>query len=289
MSSSLRARQLEKVRTQLGGGAGHDRLFGAIGNNLPHLVEARVEDITPNPHQPRGVIDPEGIASLAASIERHGLLQPIVVRRRETGTPYEIVAGERRFRAFQSLGRETIPALMTTGDPEELALIENIQREDLHPLDEASAVGRLMQRHGYTQEAVGRIIGKPRTTVGEIVSINTLPEWLKTEARAHSVTRHILVQLARIDDEGELVAAWEAVKGGASVRALKTRRTMAKGKDESRQAADPIKRTMTAVRRSVRELAKLPIAQIVAQREHREDLLELRRVLDDILAKMEGK
>jgi hypothetical protein len=112
---------------------------------------------------------------------------------------------------------------------------------------------------------------------------------LKTEARAHSVTRHILVQLARIDDEGELVAAWEAVKGGASVRALKTRRAVAKGGNESRQPADPIKRTMTAVRRSVRELAKLPIAQIVAQREHREDLLELRRVLDDILAKMEGK
>jgi ParB family transcriptional regulator, chromosome partitioning protein len=248
-----------------------------------------MEDITPSPHQPRGVIDPESIALLAASIERHGLLQPIIIRRRETGTPYEIVAGERRFRAFQSLRRKTIPALMTTGDPEELALIENIQREDLHPLDEASAVGRLMQRHGYTQEAVGRIIEKPRTTVGEIVSINALPEWLKIEARAHPVTRHILVQLARIDDEGELTAAWQAVKGGASVRALKTRRAMVKGENESRQAADPIKRTMTAVRRSVQELAKLPIAQIAAQREHRESLLELRRTLNDILAKMKGK
>jgi ParB family chromosome partitioning protein len=284
MASSLRSRQLAKVKDQLGAGRGHDQLFGAIGNNLPHLVEVRLDDITPSPHQPRQRIEPEGLASLAASIERHGLLQPIVVRRSEGGSGYELVAGERRLRAFQSLGRVTIPALLSHGDPEELALIENIQREDLHPLDEASAIGRLMQRHGYTQEAVGRAIGKPRTTVGEILVLNALPAWLREEARGLVVTRHILVQLARIDDPAELKAAWAAVKGGASVRALKARR---KAADPAEKAATtPAARTLATMRRSAEALTRLPPAALAAEPEHRQTLIELRRMLDRILDEM---
>jgi ParB family chromosome partitioning protein len=279
MASSLRSRQLAKVKDQLGAGRGHDQLFGAIGNNLPHLVEVRLDDITPSPHQPRQRIEPEGLASLAASIERHGLLQPIVVRRGEGGSGYELVAGERRLRAFQSLGRVTIPALLSHGDPEELALIENIQREDLHPLDEASAIGRLMQRHGYTQEAVGRAIGKPRTTVGEILVLNALPAWLREEARGLVVTRHILVQLARIDDPAELKAAWAAVKGGASVRALKARR---KAEGSAEKALTPAARVLATMRRSAEALARLPSAAL-AEPEHHQALIELRRMLDRIL------
>ncbi len=286
MSSSLRARQLEKLKGQLGGGTGHDHLFGAIGSNLPHLVEVRLEDIEPNPHQPRQKFDPDGIASLATSIEHHGLLQPVVVRRHEEGKGYELVAGERRLRAFQSLGRATIPALITSGNPEELTLIENIQREDLHPLEEAAAVERLMQRHGYTQEAVGRVIGKPRATIGEIVSLNALPQWLKEEAREHLVTRHILVQLSRIADAREQKAAWQAVKNGASVRDLKARRRA--GAAGPRPTANLVERTLTAVRRSVNELEKLPIAQIATQPQYRDALLNVRKTLDRILADLDG-
>jgi ParB family chromosome partitioning protein len=284
MSSGSRARQLERLKGQLGGN-GHERLFGAIGSNLPHLVEVRLGDIEPSPHQPRQQFHPEGISSLAASIERHGLLQPIIVRRREAGEGYELIAGERRLRAFQRLGRATIPALLTDGNPEELALIENIQREDLHPLEEAAAIGGLMQRHGYTQEAVGRVIGKPRATVGEIVSLNTLPEWLKQEARVHAVTRNILVQLARIGDARELKAAWANAKDGASVRELKARRTASAAAPRT-AAVRPVERTLADVRRSIQELDGLSMEQIIAQPQHRAILLDLRRMLDQLITKL---
>jgi ParB family transcriptional regulator, chromosome partitioning protein len=284
MSLSLRARHLEKLKDQLGDGlTGHDQLFGGVGSNLPQLVELRVGDLVPNPYQPRQQFDPESIASLAASIERHGLLQPVVVRRPATPGSYELIAGERRLRAVQSLGWATIPALLCDGDAEELGLIENIQREDLHPLEEAAAIGRLMQRHGYTQEAVGRLIGKPRTTVGEIVTLNTLPGWLQDEARCRSVARHLLVQLARIDDADEQKAAWEAVKDGASVRAIKARRA----RSTAIRGAGPAERPLTAVRRAVAELEQLPADELRAL-QCRATLLELQCALDRLITKLDS-
>jgi len=287
MSSSSRARQLEKLRGQLGGATGHDQLFGGIGSNLPQLIELRVEDLRPNPHQPRRHFDLDSIASLAASIERHGLLQPIVVRRHEGGwgEGYELIAGERRLRAIRNLGRATIPALVCNGDAEELGLIENIQRQDLHPLEEAAAIGRLMQRHGYTQEAVGRVIGKPRTTIGEIIALNALPSWLQEEARVRPVARHLLVQLARIDDIDEQKAAWEAVKNGASVRAIKARRA-ASVTASTELVIGPAERALAAARRSMRDLSQLSVEHLTAA-EHRTTLLELRRVLDQIIASLD--
>ena len=288
MSSSSRAQQLERLKGQLGDVTGHDQLFGGFGNNLPQIVELSVEDLRPNPYQPRRHFDPDSIASLAASIEHHGLLQPIVVRRREDsgGKGYELIAGERRLRAARRLGWTTIPALLCNGDAEELGLIENIQREDLHPLEEAAAIGRLMQRHGYTQEAVGQVIGKPRTTIGEIVVLNTLPGWLQEEARVRPVARHLLVQLARIDDTSEQKAAWEAVKNGASVRALKARRTASLA--AVRSATEPAEHALAAACRLMRELDQLPLADLLAIAEHRTTLLELRRALDRILAKLDS-
>jgi ParB family transcriptional regulator, chromosome partitioning protein len=288
MSSSSRARQLERLKGQLGGATGHDQLFGGVGSNLPQLIELRVEELGPNPHQPRRHFDPDSIASLAASIERHGLLQPVVVRRREDGVGegYELVAGERRLRAVRSLGRGTIPALLCNGDAEELGLIENIQRQDLHPLEEAAAIGRLMQRHGYTQEAVGRVIGKPRTTVGEIMALNTLPDWLQEEAGSRPVARHLLVQLARIDDVHEQKAAWEAVKNGASVRAIKARRAASVAAAGS--AIGSAERALAAAHRSVWALGRLPVEDLMAAAEPRTTLLELRHALDEIIARLDG-
>jgi ParB family transcriptional regulator, chromosome partitioning protein len=284
VSSRSRTRQLERLKGQLGGVTGHDRLFGAVGTNLPHMVEVRLDEIRPSPHQPRRRFEPEGIAALAESLERHGLLQPVVVRRGEGGEGWELVAGERRLRAARHLGWATIPALMAGGDPEELALIENIQREDLHPLEEAVAVTRLMQRHGYTHEAVGRVLGKPRTTVGEIVSLTTLPEWLREEAHERPVARHLLVQLARIADPDEQRAAWEAVKNGASVRTLKARRA-ASG---PRPRAAPVNRILAAAASSVRELERLPVTELAANARHRAALLRLRGAVDQILAKLDA-
>ena len=227
--SSSRRKQVDLIAQQFAGaGVGASRMFGGAAA-LPKMVDAVVAELLPNPHQPRRTIDPVGISELASSIEQHGLIQPIVVRRRAEDDRYELVAGERRWRAFKHLGKATIPALLTTGDAEELALIENLQREDLHPLDEAVALERLKDRHGYTHETLAKSVGRSRTVVTETLQLNTLPESLREEARRYPVTRNALVQMVRIADPGQRAAAWEALKQGASMRQIRARRSESDG------------------------------------------------------------
>jgi ParB family chromosome partitioning protein len=144
-----------------------------------------------------------------------------------------------------------------------------------------------MQRHGYTQEAVGRVIGKPRTTVGEIIVLNTLPSWLVEEARSRPVARHLLVQLARIEEAEDQRAAWEAVKKGASVRAIKATRVQ---KGAAPEDADPgrAKQIVSATRQSLIDIGRLPIADL-RKAGNRAMLLKLRRMLDEILARIDDE
>jgi len=136
-----------------------------------------IERVQPNRSQPRKVFDTEAIDELAASIREHGIIQPIIVRRR--GDAYEIVAGERRWRAATRAGLHEIPALIKElSDSEALqaALIENIQRQDLDPLEEAEAFGRLMREHGLTQDEVATAVGKNRATVANSLRLLKLPD-----------------------------------------------------------------------------------------------------------------
>lgn len=137
-----------------------------------------VKEIRPNPFQPRRVFDQEALAELARSISQYGVLQPIVVRRSSDG--YDLVAGERRWRASQLAGLEVIPAVVrdyTDGEMTEIALIENLQREDLNPIEEAAAFQRLMEEFGLTQEEVARKIGRSRSMVANMVRLlNLQPE-----------------------------------------------------------------------------------------------------------------
>jgi ParB family chromosome partitioning protein len=260
---------------------GTSRIFGQGSVNLPRMIEASVAEIVPSPHQPRRRIDPAGLEDLAASIERHGLLQPIVVRRREEDDRYELVAGERRLRAFQKLGHKAIPALLTTGDAEELALIENLQREDLHPLDEAAALQRLKDSHAYTHEMLAKSVGRARSVVTEMLQLNALPEPLREEARGHPVSRNALVQLSRVTDPRQQAAMWEAIKKGASFRQIKERRS-----GLERLHPGPARKALTSAGSLVRQLEKLPRADLAAeaaQGEGRGVLLRLRSLIDDLL------
>src|SRR4051794_27785415 len=155
MKSSLMdaKKKTEIVRAQFGR---RDPLFGP-GGKLPKLVELRLETIRLNPDQPRKTFDETTLAELASSIEQHGLLQPVTVKRVAGEDEYLLVAGERRYRAVQKLGRETIIAIITDGNADELAVIENLQREDLRPLEQAEALARLLDAHGYTQEQLARV------------------------------------------------------------------------------------------------------------------------------------
>jgi ParB family chromosome partitioning protein len=194
-------------------------------------VEVSLDALRPNPEQPRKSFDEDGLRELADSIERHGLIQPIVVL--ATGEDgYTIVAGERRFRAMRRLGRETVSALvLADGRTDELALIENVQREDLHPLDEAEAMQGLMDRYGYTQQKLGTVLGKARPTVTNALKLNELPDVVKQECRSvREASKSILLEIARRDDEAERLELWNRLKkGDLTVRTARQKKRWKRG------------------------------------------------------------
>lgn len=141
------------------------------------LQELPVRRISPNPHQPRSAMDDQQLAELAASIEEHGVIQPLIVT--AGGDDYVLIAGERRWRAAQLAGLQTVPVVLMEATPQamlELALIENVQRADLNALEEAAAYRQLMDDFGLTQEEVAARVGKGRSTIANLVRILTLPE-----------------------------------------------------------------------------------------------------------------
>lgn len=150
----------------------------SVRNDEKGMVgEVLLAQVHPNPNQPRTNFKPEEIEELANSIKRHGLLQPILVRK--TGDGYEIIAGERRWQACRSLGMETIPVRFWLADDTEAfeaALVENIQRSDLNPIEEAYGYKRLMERKGMTQSEVAQTVSKGRSTIANALRLLDLPE-----------------------------------------------------------------------------------------------------------------
>ena len=207
------------------GEGGRDALFGT-SENLPHVIEVDMGRLRPNPEQPRKSFGEGGLDELAASIAKHGLLQPITVMHDpEVERGFVVVAGERRYRAHQRLGRETIPAILTTGNPDELALIENIQREDLNPIEEAEALQRMIARYGYTQEELAKVIGKNHTTVSHTLKLNDLPEALKVEVATSQVPKSVLIEVSKLDTPEAQLELWGAVKrGNLTVREVRARK-----------------------------------------------------------------
>jgi ParB family chromosome partitioning protein len=171
----------------------------ALGRGLDALIpaaevkagatEISVARVLPNPHQPRQAISEESLADLAASIREHGVIQPLVVT--QVGDDYQLIAGERRWRAAQLAGLTTVPAIIkeiTSQQMLELALVENIQRADLNPLEEASAYRQLMDEFGLTQEEVAERVGKSRTAVANTVRLLRLPEDVKEALAADRIS-----------------------------------------------------------------------------------------------------
>ena len=203
------------------------RDFFGVSADIPRITEIALAEIKANPDQPRKIFDEKALRELADSIAEKGLLQPIVVRKLSE-TEYMVVAGERRFRAYGLLGKETIPAIISEGNVDELALIENMQREDLTPLELADALARLIETYSYTHEIAAKMIGKARNTVTELLSLNRIPKAIRDECRtsdiAQKVTRSVLVELARMDEDEQL-EAWERIKTGTTVKAARVIKT----------------------------------------------------------------
>jgi ParB family transcriptional regulator, chromosome partitioning protein len=191
------------------------------------LVELPIKDIRPNPFQPRKTVDPGALEELVSSIKQAGLLQPIVVRRANGGSTYELIAGERRLRACQQLGWERIPAVQREADDRTLltlALIENLQRDDLSPVDEARGYERLIAEFKLAQQDVADAVGRDRSTVANALRLLKLPELvLQMLHEAQLSVGHARALLALEDPRIVTNLAREAVAQGLSVREVEDR------------------------------------------------------------------
>ena len=218
------------------------------------VLDLPMEFLRVNPHQPRQHMNEAGIKELANSIKKHGLLQPITVtkdKRNKDG--YMVVAGERRFRAYQLIEKKLIPAVLTSGNPDEIALIENLQREDLTPLEEAEALARLKKKYKYSNVELGSVIGKSRPTVSEILKLNELPRKIKEESRLTDATKTLLLQVAKVTDKKEQLKLWSDIKrGGYSVRQAKLKKQA-----PELQKDTLTKRTLSTGKRFISELERM--------------------------------
>ncbi|HDZ76949.1 MAG TPA: ParB/RepB/Spo0J family partition protein [Candidatus Omnitrophica bacterium] len=187
------------------------------------ITNLRIEEIVPNPYQPRKEFDPQALQDLTASIKEKGLIQPVIVRKREAGG-YELIAGERRLRAAKLLQHKEIQVIIKEVNDEEsleLSLIENIQREELNPLEQARAYQELIDKFKFTQGKIAQAMGKARTTINNTLRILRLPEKIQGYISSNLLSFSHARALLEIEDASEqTVLADRIIASELSVRQL---------------------------------------------------------------------
>lgn len=211
------------------------------GREEDRVIYIHIHDIMPNVNQPRKTFDEEKIGELAESIKQHGIIQPIVLRKKEKG--YEIVAGERRWRAAMKAGLSEVPCLIKTLSDEQnmlIAIIENMQREDLNPVEEAEGLHQMIDTFGLTQEQVSKSVGKSRPYIANALRLLKLPEYIRTmmaDGQLSAAHGRTLIPLE--DEERRQALCQRIIEEGLSVR--ETERLVAdqgkKGKKRSAKRA----------------------------------------------------
>ena len=194
------------------------------GTKPDEVKELKVEEIRTNPYQPRKIFDEEKLKELAQSISLYGVIQPIIVKKSIKG--YEIIAGERRYRASVMAGKTTIPAIIRDFSDEEMmeiAILENLQRENLNVLEEAMAYDSLMRRLNLTQEEVAKRVNKSRSHITNILGILTLPEDVKKQIAENKITMGHARVLSKLDDTEKIkYLAKKVADESLSVRELES-------------------------------------------------------------------
>ena len=202
-------------------GSGLDSLFSDNTTEVQVKKTLRITEIEPNREQPRKNCSDEAITALAESIRDHGMLQPILVRPMEDGS-YRIVAGERRWRAARLLGLDEVPVNikeMTDTEAAQLALIENLQRENLNPVEEAMGFKELIEKYGMTQDAVAKTIGRSRSSVSNSMRILALPDRILNMVEDGELSLGHAKALLSFENEDLMIAtAVKAANGGLTVR-----------------------------------------------------------------------
>jgi ParB family chromosome partitioning protein len=235
---------------------GLGRGFEVLIGGAAELASVPVEQIHPNPRQPRKRFESDGVGGLADSIRAQGLIQPIIVRPRLEGG-YELIAGERRWRAAREAGIETIPTVVREADDREtllLGLVENVAREDLSPVDEARAYALLLDEFGLSLGEVAERVGKSKPTVSNRVRLLELPDDVLAMINRHELTEgHARAVLAVPDQDGRRRLARAIVREGMSVRAAERAARWAGARTRERRATqvDPVlaERVKTALLR----------------------------------------
>lgn len=177
------------------------------------LYELPLEMVQPDLEQPRKYFDEQALAELAASITSHGVLQPVLVRQNGADGTFFIVSGERRYQATKNAGLVTIPAMVTDGDPAEISIVENLLRENLTAIEEAEAIERLRGLHDYTLANLAAILGKPDSTLFDILSLNKLPAEVKGDCRNNpKALKSILALIARQKTPEKMTALYTKYK-----------------------------------------------------------------------------
>jgi ParB family transcriptional regulator, chromosome partitioning protein len=187
--------------------------------------------LRPDPEQPRQHFDNVSLDELTASVKEKGVLQPVLARKDPNNEGYILIAGERRWRAAAAAGLTEIPTLIRNEtDHLEVALIENLQRENLNAIEEAEALLRLKETREYTDEQLAKIIGKSRSSVTESLTLNRLPKAIKAECRTSDITsKSQLLEVIRVGSDEEMLTLWQTLKSGKvrTVRALRSHKTNA--------------------------------------------------------------
>lgn len=229
-------------------GRGLGELLGDALDDTGRVMDISIDEISPNPWQPRRDFDEESLNALASSIRENGLIQPVVVRKKKDGT-YELAAGERRWRAAKIAGLTVIPAISKEYDDRsmaEMALVENLQRKDLNPVDEGMAYRKLMDEYGLTQEGISQKVGKSRPYVANMVRLLDLPEEVKDFLSKGQLTAGQARPLLGLESDAEKVQlARHIVKEGLSAR--KVEDIIREGKKPKKKEDPPAAAFMKAV------------------------------------------
>lgn len=279
-------------------GAGLDALF--VDNSVESqntVTTIRVAEIEARAEQPRKSFEGESLAQLADSIKVHGILQPILVRASGSGY-YQIIAGERRFRAAKMAGLTEVPVLITEADDEttaQMALIENVQRENLNPLEEAMAYKELAENYGLTQEKLSEKIGKSRSAIANSMRLLDLPDEVLAMLRDSKLSAGHARALLGLKDEADVIfLAKKIADDGLSVRAVENAVKKLNSKDEDEEKinmnkTDLVDYVKALEEKSMNELGRRVKIKANGKDKHVKIYFEDNADLDELLRKIVGK
>ena len=219
------------------------------------LYTINISDLNADPNQPRKYMDTTAHNELTASIQQHGILEPVLFRQDENAALF-IVAGERRFAAAQNAGLTTVPAIFIEGNHAEISLVENLLRQDLTAVEEAEALKGLMDVQQYTQEQLSSIIGKAASTISEILSLNKLPQEVRDECRSDpAISKNILIEIAKSKQQRGMLSLYNKYKTQKlSKQQIKQQR--------KREVKSPSETVLTVMTDLTEKIYKLEITQL---------------------------